>query len=319
MIDDVLSAALLAAPTCKTLAQTARTVNESLGLDWSDAKWRGVWKQNPGEAFLTQKKLGESFNQHVHGQKLHLSGDLKGVTVSDAHAPYHDPYAIALAAKVIRWWNPDILVHNGDNVDFSALSKFDPNPARRYRAQDEVDLWQSEVAIPLNGATRRSCKRIVLPGNHDLRLLKLMWRQPELFSVRGLHLPALFEVEKLGMEYVGYGIVVNDALLITHGTKVSQQSGYSARAELASVAYSLSTNTGHVHRGGRHEYRLPNGRIIIGQECPCLCRDDPDYAISPNWVKGLTLWTTRGPDVWMQAVLFNADYTCRIGDKEFGL
>lgn len=319
MIDEALGAALSAAPSCKTLAQTARTVNERLGLDWSDAKWRGVWKDHPGDAFLVQKKLGESFSQHVHGQKLHLSGDLKGVTVADAHAPYHDPNAVALAAKVIKWWNPDILVHNGDNVDFSALSKFDPNPARRFRAQDEVDIAQSQVLIPLNGATRKGCKKILLPGNHDLRLLKLMWRQPELFSVRALHLPALFEVEKLGMEYVGYGTVINESLLITHGTRVSQHSGYSARSELAAIGYVYSTITGHVHRSGRHDFRGADGRIRVGQECPCLCGLKPDYCVDPNWVQGLTLWQVRGYDVWMQAVIFAADYRCRIGDKEFEL
>jgi hypothetical protein len=318
-MNDPIDAVLEAAPHYPTLTQASRSVNESLGLEWSDAKWRGIWKSNPGKRFLAQKKLGTAHKIHVHGQKLALQGDMRGVTVADTHAPYHDPRAIELACKVIEWWKPAVIVHNGDNVDFSGISKFDSNPARRFTTQDEVDIWQCEVAIPLNEAAGAKSRKLLLPGNHDLRFLKLMWQQPELFSLRSLSLPVLFQAEELGMEYVGYGVTVNDALFITHGTKVSQQSGYSGRAELAALGYSYSTNTGHVHRAGRHEFRTPTGRVRVGQECPCLCGLSPEYIVAPNWVQGLTLWQTDGDNLWIYAVTFTPDYTCLIAGKKFSV
>jgi hypothetical protein len=145
VVDQALNAALLASPSCQTLIQAARNANEALGLDWSDAKWRGIWKSNPGDAFLTRKKLGESLFRHVHGQKLHLPGDMKGATVGDSHSPYHDAKAISLGARVLRWWKPDVLVHNGDNIDCAAISRFDTNPNRAFSIPDEVDAWQAEV------------------------------------------------------------------------------------------------------------------------------------------------------------------------------
>lgn len=304
------------APSCHTLVQTARNVNRQLGLDWSDAKWRGLWKNHPAEKFLVEKKLGETLKTHVHGQKLNIAGDVRGATVSDAHAPYHDPQAIDLAAKVLKWWKPEILVHNGDNVDFAGISRFDPNPARRFRAQEEVDAWQSEVYIPLKQAVGPKCRTIVLPGNHDLRLLKLMWRNPELFSVRSLHLPVLLEAEKLGFEYVGYAVVVDDLLEISHGERVG---AHPAKAELQKRAFSISTLTGHVHRPDRYEFQPPYGPRVVGQSAPVLCQTSPEYMIDPNWAQGLALWEIKDHLLWIQAVVFSPDYTCTVGDRRFSL
>lgn len=317
--EEAIALATSVAPAHRTLVQVSEYVNQELGLDWSAAKWRGIWKSNPAAKFTIQKRLGESFNRHTHGQKLHIPGNVRGVVVNDTHAPFHDPCAIALAAKVIKWWKPDVLVHNGDGCDFSGLSKFDQNPARKFRAQDDVDQWQTEVAIPLNTAAGARCRKIVLPGNHDLRMLKFLWQHPELFSVRALHLPALWEVEKLGMEYVGYAVVIDGLLEISHGTKVSVHAGYAAKAELTKRGYSISTATGHNHRGGRHELQTPYGGLIIGQEIPCLCDRNPDYSVDPNWVQGLGLFETRNHSLHIEAVKFTDDYRCQVGGKWFGL
>lgn len=318
-VDEALALAKEVAPTYRTLVQVADHVNQRLGLDWSAAKWRGLWKQYPAARFIIQKRLGEAFNRHTHGQKLHIAGDTRGAIVSDEHSPHHDANAIALAAKVLKWWKPDVLVHNGDQCDFAGISKFDQNPARKLRAQDDVDLWQTDIAIPLNVAVGNRCRKIVLPGNHDLRMLKFLWEHPEFFSVRALHLPALWEVEKLGMEYVGYAVVIDGLLEISHGTKVSIHAGYAAKAELVKRGYSISTATGHNHREGRHEQRTPYNGLVVGQEIPCLCSTEPDYQVDANWVQGFGLFEVRNHKLWIQAITITEDYRCNVGGKWFGL
>jgi predicted phosphodiesterase len=317
VIEQALSAALLAAPSCQTLIQAARNANEALGLDWSDAKWRGIWKSNPGDAFLTRKKLGESLFRHVHGQKLHLTGDMKGATVSDAHAPYQDSKAIELASRVLRWWKPDVLIHAGDNIDCAAISKFDSNPSRVFSIPDEVNAWQSKVFIPLKAAVGSKCRHIVLPGNHDLRQERWLWRHPEMFGLRELNLPALLGAKELGFEYVGYAVVIDNKLEISHGTRVAAASGASARAELNKRAFSISTLTGHVHRSGRYVHQPAYGSSVVGCENPCLCRLDPDYMVDPNWTQGLTLWSVFKGKLWMMGVEFNRDYTCMVDGRWF--
>lgn len=318
-VDEALALATSAAPSHRTLVQVAHYVNDQLGVDWSEAKWRGLWKQNAAAKFVCQKRLGEAFSQHVHGQKLHISGNTKGAIVNDTHSPYHDRNALALVAKVLKWWKPDELIYNGDLCDFSGLSKFDQNPARKYRMQDDVDQFQVEIAIPLNVAAGSQCKKRILPGNHDLRALKVLWAHPELFSVRALHLPALWEVDKLDMTYVGYAVVIDNLLEISHGTKVSSMAGYSAKAELLKRGYSISTATGHVHREGRHEFMSPYAGLIVGQEIPCLCSTEPEYMVDPNWTKGFGLFEVRNRHLWIQAIRITEDYRCNVGGKWFGL
>jgi hypothetical protein len=316
VVEEALNAALLAAPTCQTLIQTARNANEALGLDWSDAKWRGIYKANPGDAFLIQKKLGASLYQHIHGQKLHLQGDMKGATVNDAHAPYQDEKSIALAGKVLKWWRPDVLVHNGDNVDCSSISRFDTNPNRIFSIPEEVDAWQSRVYIPLATAVGPRCRKIVLPGNHDIRQERWLWKHPEMFGVRELTLPGLLGVKELGFEYVGYAVVVDNLLEISHGEKAGT---HPARGELMKRGFSISTNTGHVHKADRHEYHPPYGNAVVAQTNPALCSLDPEYMHDPNWSNGLCLWQIHRHTLWIHAVVFNKDYSCTVGDKRFEL
>jgi hypothetical protein len=313
-VEQALSAALLAAPSCQTLIQTARNANEALGLDWSDAKWRGIWKQYPGDAFLVRKKLGESLAKHIHNQKLHLQGDMKGATVGDAHAPYQDEKAIALAGKVLKWWRPDVLVHNGDNVDCSSISRFDTNPQRALSIPEEVDVWQSRVYVPLAASVGTSCRKIVLPGNHDIRQERWLWRHPEMFGIRELNLPALLGAKELGFEYVGYAVVVDNLLEISHGTNAGI---HPARSELMKRGFSISTNTSHVHKADRCEFQPPYGNKVVAQTTPALCRLDPDYMNDPNWSNGLVLWQVRRGILWIQAVTFNKDYTCAVDGRWF--
>ena len=41
--------------------------------------------------------------------------------------------------------------------------------------------------------------------------------------------------------------------------------------------------------------------------------------IDPNWTLGLTLFETRGVDVWIEAIEFAPDYTCIVDGKRVGL
>lgn len=148
-------------------------------------------------------------------------------------------------------------------------------------------------------------------------MLKFLWQHPDLFNVRALQLPALWELDKLGMEYAGY-VVLSNLLEVSHGTKTSPHAGYAAKAELLKRGYSISTATGHVHRAGRHEQMTPYNGLLIGQEVPCLCLD-PDYMVDPNWAKGFALLEIKRQNLWLQAVTITSDYRCCVNGKWFEL
>ena len=60
---------------------------------------------------------------------------------SDAHVPYHDPYALELVVKIIAYVQPQRIIENGDMGDFYEVSQYDKNPdqVRNGGLQNQID------------------------------------------------------------------------------------------------------------------------------------------------------------------------------------
>lgn len=314
--DDALYKAIQLAPLHEKLTSVARAVNASLDIDWTEAKWRGLWKDNPEVAERVRKKLGTA--QREYPRQITIQGDVRGIVFSDIHAPFHDRQAIALACKVARWWKPDVAIFNGDDLDFYMSSRYDKNPARTFRVQDEVDTWHIECVAPIVAALPSKCRKVKVPGNHEDRLRHKLWSNPDLFGIRSLELPELLELKRYGIEYAAQRILFGYELEVSHGTRVSKWSGMSAKAEQEKRRFAIKTITGHVHRAGRFQTRVGNG-FSFGLEAPCLCSLEPEYMVDPDWVQGVTLFTIRSGVARAQTVQFEPDYTCEVGKEFFSL
>ena len=313
--DELFAKALELAPRFDTLANVARAVNDAFDIDTTSAAWRGLLNRNPEWRERIRKKLGTA--EREHQRTITIAGNVSGIVFSDIHAPYHDRNAIALAAKVAAWWRPDVAIYNGDDVDFYQLSRFDKNPNRTARTQDEIDTWHVECVAPLNAALGKA-RKIKLPGNHEDRLRRKLWANPDLFGIAALELPELMQLRRYGIEYAELRVRFGNVLEVTHGTRVSKWAGYTARLEQEQRRYSISTITGHVHRAGRFQTRIGNG-YSVGQEAACLCTTDPEYMTDPDWVQGVTLFVIRDGAVQIEPVLFTPDYKAMCGKQVFSL
>ena len=74
------------------------------------------------------------------------------LVISDTHAPYHHPDTIKFLTTIKDKYNPDRVVHIGDELDNHAMS-FHPSDASLYSAGDELKkgrefLWQIEELYP---------------------------------------------------------------------------------------------------------------------------------------------------------------------------
>jgi len=312
---EALAKGIELAPLFSSLAQVARAVNDAMGLDWTAGAWRGLWVRNPEVAERVRKKLGTASREVP--RTITVSGDVRGIVFSDIHAPFHDKNAIALAAKVAKWWQPQVAIYNGDDLDFYQLSRFDKNPARTWRTQDEIDIWHIECVAPINAALGK-CRKIKVPGNHEDRLRRKLWANPDLFGLRSLELPELLQLTQYGIEYAELRVRLGNVLEVSHGTRVAKWAGYTARSEQELRRYSIDTITGHVHRAGKFVTRVGDG-YTVGQENPCLCSLSPEYMTDPDWVQGITLFTIRNGVARIQVVQFEPDYTCEIGKEFFSL
>lgn len=314
--DEAYAKAIELAPLFSSLAQVARAVNDALDLEWTDGAWRGLWVRNPEIAERVRKKLGTA--ARTYERTVTVIGDVRGIVFSDIHAPFHDRNAIALAAKVAKWWQPDVAIYNGDDLDFYQLSRFDKNPARTWRTQDEIDIWHIECVAPINAALGHRCRKIKLPGNHEDRLRRKLWANPDLFGLRSLELPELLQLAQYGIEYAELRVRLGNVLEVSHGTRVARWAGYTARSEQELRRFAIDTITGHVHRAGRFTTRVGN-RHSTGYEAPCMCSLDPEYMTDPDWAQGITLFQTAGNRVHVQQVLFTLDYTAMVGRQVFSL
>jgi hypothetical protein len=210
--------------------------------------------------------------------------------VTDEHFPFQDDQAREVAMYMVEDFKPHHLILGSDGLDFYDISNFDKDPARvKVDLQKEIDLWKEGVrewAFVAPGAVKK-----YIPGNHEDRLRRYLWRHPEIASLDALNLNNILDFSGLGIEwneqeYTQAEIVYFDKLAIRHGKYVRQGAGLSARAELEADRYSISIMTGHTHRGGTIHATTRNG-LVTGQECFCLCKLDPPYMARPNWQQGI--------------------------------
>lgn len=217
------------------------------------------------------------------------------IVLSDVHLPFHAPNAVELAIQVIKVWQPDRVIFNGDIMDFYAVSTHDKNPERLKNGglQTELEQWY-ELADKVRSAAPADCQIDFLPGNHEDRLRRYLWRDSTLHGLQALELPSLLKLGRFGIAFHEHEInLAGGALVVKHGSYVRRYSGMSAKAELEAERYSVSGISGHVHRLGHTQVRTRRG-IVGWWEGGCLCDLNPEYVRNPDWHHGVTL-------VWAKA------------------
>lgn len=220
--------------------------------------------------------------------KLPKHTDYKIAFPTDIHAPFHDPKAINLACRIISDYKPDIILNGGDGVDFYTISSFSKDPDRvNFGLQNEIDAFRA-VQRQLNNAYSRA-DRYLLIGNHEDRLRRYIWENPELSTLDALKLENLLGLDSLNVEVIDELAVGNTKF--THGDIVRKHSAYTAKGTMLREGYLYNVIFGHTHRMGRHFKTRGDGSVVFGVEAGCLC--DPEQADyvngEPNWQRGLVL------------------------------
>jgi predicted phosphodiesterase len=210
------------------------------------------------------------------------------VVLSDIQSPFHLPQAVALAIEYIRRYKPDILVLNGDIVDFYILSKFvRVGKARQRSLQEEIDYTDQEIIKPILKAVPEGCQIIWIEGNHEFRLRSyLAVKAPEL-ELRSNDIEEQFRMKARGIKYVGSedgnGIYrLTSHLWVMHGkwTQVMAAKKY-ANAVKGSVIF------GHTHHEQvwRETKALADGDSQVAIGAGCLC-DTPKFNSLDHYDRG---------------------------------
>ena len=197
--------------------------------------------------------------------------------VTDAHK------AFVKLAKEIK---PDVIVKNGDELDFSAISRFSPiGWENRPAIVNEIE-WASERLEEIANASKNS--RLFWPlGNHDARYeTRLATQVPEYAKLRGFHLKDFFPRWS-----PCWSLWINQDTVVKHRWK-----GGITAARTHAAFSGKHMFTGHTHRCQLYVYADYNG-IRYGMECGTMA--DPygpqftDYTEDNprEWAQGFVLLT----------------------------
>ena len=225
---------------------------------------------------------------------------LTALLYGDTHHGFHCNKTFAVVEAILKDVQPDILVDMGDGVDCGHLSdKFRQNPMRTSSLQDEIDAKRIQLARFRKVAPK--ARYLYLEGNHEERLRRTLWNaegpakaliQLDIFQ-RTLTWPKLLGLDDLHIEFYPYDEQTDKQVLpkfiLKHGTKLSQQSGYTATAELR--RYGRSGASGHTHRLGviwRSDHEGQHVWIETG--CCCDLKKTPG-ASDPDWQNGCAVLT----------------------------
>lgn len=209
----------------------------------------------------------------------------KGVVVGDFQYPFENKKAVKLFNNFLKDFHPDALFVNGDLVDFYEISKFDKNPKRKHKLQDEIDAGVKELRYMRD--VLPNAYMVFLEGNHEERNRKFLWRNPSIASLRSLDLKSLLCLEELKIKYVPYKKpFMHRGLYINHGDIIRKYSGVTAKAELDELA--TSGIIGHTHRLGAY-YKTTIGKEMSFYESGSMCKLSQEYAMNPNWQNGFVV------------------------------
>lgn len=202
------------------------------------------------------------------------------VFVSDLHIPYHDKRTVKSVDEFLKKWQPDQLVLGGDIIDMYSISRFDKDPRRASRLQEEFDETNQYLKNIRKMLPKQ--KIVYLEGNHCERMDKYLMRHPELHGLRTLKVPYQLGLKELNIPYMKDYVYKN--FLFTHGTKISK---YTSMAELEKNV--MSGVSGHKHTM-QVAYKTIRGKdykwITNGHLCDIK---QAEYVQNPDWQQGITL------------------------------
>ena len=241
---------------------------------------------------------------------------MKIIFPTDEHHPFCDWNALAVAYQIAEDYKPEVRFAGSDGVDFYSISRFDKDPALfKENIQKELDSWA--LSQRLWQKVTPTATVYFLVGNHEDRLRRYLWKNPELYSLRALKMENLFRFRELGIIIAdNEGLEQNfyNQLIVKHGTVVRQYSGYSARAEMERERYQISTLSGHTHRGG-HVLTTTRSGVKQAVEGFCLCDTNPNYLHNPDWQNGIVLADVDKEGVEFELIPFQKDTEGRVSAR----
>lgn len=239
-------------------------------------------QHNP-RAFIP-KSDEKAFLPHV----IDASGDTRMLVMGDIHIPYHSVSALRAVLDHGDKVEPDVILLNGDTLDFHRLSRFQKDPRAR-DAKGEIERC-NELLDAIDERFPKA-RKIFKNGNHDERYDSYMASMaPEVYKIVAelATLDRLLELPDRGWEYVSEKRpIYAGKLTVLHGHELPQAMiGPVNAARGLFLRTKASALVNHHHQVSEHSEPDIRNRLITTWSLGCLCELAPMYARFNKWAHG---------------------------------
>jgi hypothetical protein len=274
------------------------------------------FKKTEDEVFAFLEQLAPIKVNSLNNNSVSYGLNEYAVVGSDFHFGCHDESAINIFLETISELQPRTIVLNGDTMDMLAISKYPKDIKKHWSLLDERQAYHQfldDLISISNGA-----KIYETVSNHSGQSIDGRWRR--YLSDRLGELGCLPEItDRLSYQNVFMGEYQNkvehvdyvdlNGLIVTHGTTVRKNGGYSARGEIDK--WGASILHGHTHRIGSTCQRIPavgnrSEKQIYGFEGGCLCSLNAAYGTTFNWQKGFNIVALGQETFGVEQVMINS-------------
>jgi len=192
------------------------------------------------------------------------------LVISDTHAPYQHPDTIAFLTAIKETYDPDKVIHIGDEVDNHAMS-FHPSDQSLYSAGDELKagrevIWQMEELFP---------RVTVIESNHG----SLAYRKAK---VAGIPKEILRPYKEI-LDVKHWNWVPQLEVILPNKQPCFFIHGLSANTRTLLTSKMMSAVQGHFHEKFEIVYHGNGERLNFGMTVGCLI-DDASMAFHYNKV-----------------------------------
>lgn len=220
-----------------------------------------------------------------------------------AHPDYNNDRAI-WAGKLIKDLKPDVVINLGDTADVASLSTYDKGKGSFHGRNYEADInshldFQEKLWHPIKKSKKKLPRRVVLEGNHEHRIKKVIDMSPELagdkfgVSFKNLELDTWYQDV---VEYEGGtpGIIEIDGVAYAHffisGVMGKAIGGVHHASSLLAKNH-MSSTCGHSHLVDYSVTTTSTGKQMMGLVAGVYQDYDSPWAGNVNklWWPGLVI------------------------------
>lgn len=235
---------------------------------------------NP-DAYLPKSSEG-TFLPHI------VEGSARALILGDIHLPYHNLPALTAALEHGRKQGCDLIILNGDTLDFHRLSRFSKDPRSR-KAVDEIAA-ANQLLDAIDDLFPKA-RKIWKDGNHDERYDHyISAHAEELFDIikARASLDQLLELRSRGWDYVSEKRPIYlGRLTLIHGHEYpTPVLGPVNAARGLFLRTKESAMVNHHHQSSEHTEPTIRDKMITTWSLGCLCDLHPMYARFNKWNHG---------------------------------